>query len=454
MARSRSVRRSNFAWTLNVLAPWCMAMGMVVSLTAEAGQDASIGASLAPNRIGRTSAPLDLVPALPTSGMNQILQSQFQFAGFAKGAIFANDPLAQTASLTLGERKGFLSRPDEIEPRIELKRSANAFPQPDRTNKGNPTVGIRPTFDAKLRAKANLAAYRAEELVLSAEDYLAFDGFDSWSAADQETMANSSFERDQTPSTPTAHNNTTQNTPAQVPASGASPISAQTNSSSQTISQLTLRSGGARNQRQDGSTPAVPRAIALASSTPAAADQTPVQIAEMTKDPKAGLGYAQADSQLSLVPRSSPQRPNYAALLDQDQWAREEKCLAEAIYFEARSEPEEGQAAVAQVVLNRVSSGLYPPSVCGVVYQNRHRHNACQFSFACEGKSLRITEPEPWAIAQRIAREVTQGQTYVADVGGATHYHANYVKPRWSKQLKKMDVIGNHIFYKLRPGQT
>ena len=179
-----------------------------------------------------------------------------------------------------------------------------------------------------------------------------------------------------------------------------------------------------------------------------------MQIAEMTKDPKAGLGYAQADSQLSLVPRSSPQRPNYAALLDQDQWAREEKCLAEAIYFEARSEPEEGQAAVAQVVLNRVSSGLYPPSVCGVVYQNRHRHNACQFSFACEGKSLRITEPEPWAIAQRIAREVTQGQTYVADVGGATHYHANYVKPRWSKQLKKMDVIGNHIFYKLRPGQT
>ena len=239
-----------------------MAMGMVVSLTAEAGQDASISASLAPNRIRRTSAPLDLVPALPTSGMNQILQSQFQFAGFAKGAIFANDPLAQTASLTLGERKGFLSRPDEIEPRIELKRSANAFPQPDRTNKGNPTVGIRPTFDAKLRAKANLAAYRAEELVLSAEDYLAFDGFDSWSAADQETMANSSFERDQTPSTPTAHNNTTQNTPAQVPASGASPISAQTNSSSQTISQLTLRSGGARNQRQDGSTPAVPRAIA------------------------------------------------------------------------------------------------------------------------------------------------------------------------------------------------
>ena len=110
--------------------------------------------------------------------------------------------------------------------------------------------------------------------------------------------------------------------------------------------------------RQDGSTPAVPRAIALASSTPTAADQTPLQIAEISKDTKAGLAKGVTESQLSLIPRSSPQRPNYAALLDHDQLAREQRCLAEAIYFEARSETEEGQAAVAQVVLNRVSSGL------------------------------------------------------------------------------------------------
>jgi spore germination cell wall hydrolase CwlJ-like protein len=70
---------------------------------------------------------------------------------------------------------------------------------------------------------------------------------------------------------------------------------------------------------------------------------------------------------------------------------KEQRCLAEAVYFEARSEPEAGQAAVAQVVLNRVRSGLYPTSVCGVVYQNRHRHLACQFTFACEGKALRTT---------------------------------------------------------------
>jgi spore germination cell wall hydrolase CwlJ-like protein len=122
--------------------------------------------------------------------------------------------------------------------------------------------------------------------------------------------------------------------------------------------------------------------------------------------------------------------------------------------FEARGESGEGQAAVAQVVLNRVSSGLYPATICGVVYQNRRHYNACQFSFACEGKSLRIDEPDAWRQAVRIAGEVTNGKTYVSDIGGSTHFHANYVRPRWARRLEKMDVIGHHIFYKLRPGQS
>ncbi|MDB5651148.1 MAG: cell wall hydrolase, partial [Hyphomicrobiales bacterium] len=69
-------------------------------------------------------------------------------------------------------------------------------------------------------------------------------------------------------------------------------------------------------------------------------------------------------------------------------------------------------------------------------------------------KALKNNEPEPWNVAQRIAREVLEGKTYLSDVGGATHYHANYVHPGWSRRLKKMDKIGSHIFYKLRPGQT
>ena len=128
------------------------------------------------------------------------------------------------------------------------------------------------------------------------------------------------------------------------------------------------------------------------------------------------------------------------------------RCLAEAIYFESRGEPEQGQAAVAQVVLNRVRSGIYPTTVCGVVYQDRNRPFACQFSFACEGKSLRIEEPGPWAVATRIAQEVVGGSNYNPRVGEAVNYHANYVAPFWVGYLRKVDHIGNHIFYAMRDG--
>jgi spore germination cell wall hydrolase CwlJ-like protein len=139
--------------------------------------------------------------------------------------------------------------------------------------------------------------------------------------------------------------------------------------------------------------------------------------------------------------------PIYAGLIKPESMADETRCLAEAIYFEARSEGEDGRAAVAQVVLNRVKSGKYPGSICGVVYQNRHRKLACQFSFACDGKTLRVTEPKPWEAAERIAREVYEGKIYLVEVGAATHYHADYVRPHWARKLKKMDVIGRHVFY-------
>jgi spore germination cell wall hydrolase CwlJ-like protein len=126
---------------------------------------------------------------------------------------------------------------------------------------------------------------------------------------------------------------------------------------------------------------------------------------------------------------------------------REMRCLAEAVYFEARSEPERGQAAVAQVVLNRVRHEAYPNSVCGVVYQNRHRYLACQFTFACEGKALRTDEPAPWKTAQRIARDVAEGRTYLPGVGNATHYHANYVRPWWARYMERRERIGRHLFF-------
>lgn len=130
----------------------------------------------------------------------------------------------------------------------------------------------------------------------------------------------------------------------------------------------------------------------------------------------------------------------------------EQKCLATAVYFEARGENPRGQAAVAQVVLNRVRSPAYPKTVCGVVYQNDNWRNACQFSFACDGIKDRITSPYHYKLAQEIAMAVTAGKIFIPEVGSSTHYHATYVRPRWSRTMEKMKKIGLHIFYRTYGG--
>jgi spore germination cell wall hydrolase CwlJ-like protein len=134
--------------------------------------------------------------------------------------------------------------------------------------------------------------------------------------------------------------------------------------------------------------------------------------------------------------------------------AGELKCLATAIYFEARGEPERGQIAVAQVVLNRLKNPAYPKTICGVVYQNKNMYNRCQFSFACDGIKDRITDAGAWATAQTLARKVVNDASgmFLADVGTSTHYHAVYVRPVWAKHMKKMQKIGRHIFYKTYGG--
>jgi spore germination cell wall hydrolase CwlJ-like protein len=127
-----------------------------------------------------------------------------------------------------------------------------------------------------------------------------------------------------------------------------------------------------------------------------------------------------------------------------------EKCLTDAIYFEARGEPVRGQMAVAQVVMNRVFSGYYPNSVCGVVYQNANRHLACQFTFACDGIPDVVNEPEAWVRARQIARDTLDGKLWLNEVGKATHYHAYWVRPSWVHEMFKLDKIGVHTFYRPR----
>lgn len=132
-------------------------------------------------------------------------------------------------------------------------------------------------------------------------------------------------------------------------------------------------------------------------------------------------------------------------------YKKEVECLARAIYFEARGESVAGQRAVARVILNRVESRFYPNSICGVVYQNDHLRNACQFSFACDGKPDRITDEKAFRKAEAIARRAfgcVQSWCKLADpVGRSTHYHADYVKPGWANRLERTGRIGSHIFY-------
>jgi hypothetical protein len=131
--------------------------------------------------------------------------------------------------------------------------------------------------------------------------------------------------------------------------------------------------------------------------------------------------------------------------------AKAEKCLADAVYFEARGEPLRGQEAVAQVVMNRVFSGYYPNNVCGVVYQNASHYLACQFTFACEHRDLsRIDEPDMWAQAQRIAKDELDGKIWLTDIGHATHYHAYWVHPSWVHEMTRLYKLGVHTFYRPR----
>jgi spore germination cell wall hydrolase CwlJ-like protein len=129
---------------------------------------------------------------------------------------------------------------------------------------------------------------------------------------------------------------------------------------------------------------------------------------------------------------------------------KQEKCLAEAVYFEARGEPVRGQIAVAQVVMNRVFSGFYPTSVCGVVYQNAGHHLACQFTFACDGIPDVVREPEAWVRARKIAKATLDGQLWLPEVAKSTHYHAYWVHPSWVHEMKKMYKLGVHTFYRPR----
>jgi spore germination cell wall hydrolase CwlJ-like protein len=180
------------------------------------------------------------------------------------------------------------------------------------------------------------------------------------------------------------------------------------------------------------------------------ADLPPISSEPIAKDDAGKGGETVAPKGEVTGEDKRPMSPAERLKLDEKSRAKAEKCLAEAVYFEARGEAVLGQVAVAQVVLNRAFSGKYPNTVCGVVYQNSHRHLACQFTFACDGIRDVIREPDMWERAKKIAAEMLDGKLWLPEVGKATHYHATYVRPGWVSEMKKMHKLGVHIFYRPR----
>jgi len=206
-----------------------------------------------------------------------------------------------------------------------------------------------------------------------------------------------------------------------------------------------------------------PMADSGAEIAPWAPGEAPVVLAARTADPdikQSALTPAtesdQSAGQSTVVKgevTGAAQRPYSPAerlALSGASRAKAEKCLANAVYFESRGEPVRGQIAVAQVVLNRVFSPFYPKTVCDVVYQNAHRHSACQFTFACDGIPDIVTEPEAWERAKRIARDMLDGKLWMPEVAKSTHYHAYWVHPSWVNEMKKLYKLGVHTFYRPR----
>jgi hypothetical protein len=377
-------------WALATVAPWALSAGALVSFTASAGQETGGSSLMAMERkAAHPRSDLAIGPSILTAS------SAFRLPDLD---LANRQPSisAQPAAYSPEEPRPLSPRQMLLEPRPDLKSAARsaevAFPDIDRSRKGDQLIGLRPTIEADA-APGTLSPTKADL------DRLIF-GFEG------EGVVSAGFTMERT--------------------------------------DLALLGPGSFDP---------PRLEQPASAPTTAEPGASLLLAALPNGPDARSSVTEGG--LTLAPKSGPQpRSSYADLIAPDNHFREMRCLAEAIYFEARSEPEDGQAAVAQVILNRVRHENYPDTVCGVVYQNRHRFLACQFTFACEGKSLRITEPEPWRVAVQIATDVVSGKTYLSDVGASTHYHADYVRPHWAKRLKRMDTIGRHTFYKLRPGQA
>ncbi len=171
--------------------------------------------------------------------------------------------------------------------------------------------------------------------------------------------------------------------------------------------------------------------------------------AAKTAAPEARVTLAARDAAAVEPTAASPARLDFDALaaMPRATGDAEWQCLAQAVYFESRGEPLAGQLAVAEVVLNRVESRAYPRTICGVTTQGAGSGRGCQFSYACDGRPDVMTSATPRDRAEKLARLLIDGHPRTVS-DGATHFHATYVRPDWSRKFARTAAIGNHVFYR------
>ena len=187
-------------------------------------------------------------------------------------------------------------------------------------------------------------------------------------------------------------------------------------------------------------------------ATPSFAERSKDAAQALLKQEQSGLAAAGENHLTSLVTPVSRKSAIYdtswlnaqAKPSGGAQW----ECLAEALYFEARGETVKGQFAVAEVIMNRVKSGRFPDSVCGVINQGTGKKYQCQFTYTCDGVPERIHEPRAWERVGKVARAILDGRAPMNLTDGATHYHTTAVNPRWSRTYTKTAAIGVHLFYR------
>lgn len=136
----------------------------------------------------------------------------------------------------------------------------------------------------------------------------------------------------------------------------------------------------------------------------------------------------------------------FLSKLPRPQLSEQAACLAEALYFEARGESVKGQFAVAEVIMNRVDSPIFPNSICGVIHQGTGRKYACQFTYTCDGHPEVIREKDAYARVAKVANIMARGGDRPL-TNGATYYHTHAVSPRWSRKFARTASIGVHYFY-------